>query len=417
MLKSKHAPIKQSGTRASNQFKIVVVGLPNSGTTHLINQLLNAQFSQQTKGFKVYHCSVNPKTFKWKEEDISYQPSAKNKSCIRAVIFEVIVTKTILDLLHLLIAPEDIILLAYDPSLLSTASYMADIDYILNFVSAHCSANCCSSALHCPHFPLVLMVGIYNFSTMNSHTIDFLCHGKTYEKHILQLEENPFYLNAEYRSMVPEYKIHFLKENIIAAAKQICNQHCPSMYLHFEKTILTLSKSRLLLSTVQATDIAYQAGIDTTEQLFEHFRNKGIIFYYPKVQALQNKIFISPQKLITYITYVFEKPEYSSFEEEITQLRTVTKKHIVYLLKTFDLAVAGHWSISKTCKAGFHYDSTPFIIPSLVNTKIVSKRLKPKDYVGVFYYFPDEFLPKCVFYQLMTKLINWFHSDENTINW
>ena len=418
MLKHTFNSRKQSGTRASNQFKIVVIGLPNAGTTHLINRLLNTRFTQ-TKRFKVYHCSINTTTFVWRETNRNYQLPANNKSCIRAVIFEVIATKTIIDLLYLLIAPEDIILLVYDPSLLSTASYMADIDYILNFVSAHRSAECCSSALK-HHFPLILIMGIHTVPSMNLQANYFPCDNKPYKKHILQLGEHSFQKKSIFSEhKTPEYNLLILKKLIIAVAKPVYTQHCPSAYIHFEKTILSQSESRSLLTKAQVMEIACQAGIETTEQpfeLIEYFRKKGIILYYPKVQALENKIFVSPH-ILYHIICVFEQSECLSFQEAFELRSETVKKALVHLLKAFDLAVAGHWANSKALQAGFLYDGTPFVIPSLLDTKVVSKKLNPKDYVGVVYYFPGDFLPKCVFYQLMTRLINWFHSDENTISW
>ena len=385
--------------RASNQFKIVVIGFPNTGSTHFIHRILNNQFTQQTKRFRVYNCAINTATLEWKEVAIGYQHLAKDKLYIRAVIFEVIATKTIIDLLYLLIAPEDVILLAYDPSLLNTASYMADIDYILNFVSAHCSTKCCSSAMHSSHFPVVLMVGI----RYSSHAVNSLrdyCHGKIYEKHILWQSAFSF--------------IDDIKKAILSTASPLYTQHCPSVYLQFEKAILELPGNQLSLTMVKALEIAKKAGIETTEELFEHCRNKGIILYYPKIK----KLFISPQMVMNFIVFVFELPDYSSLQEALTHLGPKIMKLLVYLLKSFNLVVAGHWSFSKASKAGFCYNNTQFIIPALVDKKIAPKKyIKPMDYVGIIHYFPDQFLPKCIFYQLMIKLIDWFHYDDTTINW
>ena len=417
MLNLKHASNynsrKQSGTRASNQFKIVVIGLPNAGTTHLISQLLNTQFTQQTKRFKVYHCSINTTTLVWSVTDRSYQPPASNKSCIRAVIFEVIATKAILDLLYLLIAPEDIIVLVYDPSLLSTVSYMADIDYILNFVSAHCNTQCCSSTTQSSHFPAVLMMGICTSVKLYSQAINFFrkyYRGKACEKHIFA-----FHFISGYKGVFPESELCFLKESISTAAGPLYSQHCPSKYLQFEQAIFELHGHRSFLTTLKASAIADQIGIQATEQLFKYFRNKGIILYYPKVQDLQDKIFISPQLIIP-ITAIFEPRDHLSLQESFMGFSLRLQRWLAYLLVNFNLAVSGHWLFSKASKAGFYHDDTAYIIPSLIHNKVVPKKLKPEDYVGVLYYFPDKFLPRCVFYQLMTKLIDWFHADENSIN-
>ena len=406
---------EQSATRASSQFKLVVIGLPNAETTHLINRLLNTRFTQQTRGFKVYHCSINAATLVWRETDRNYQPPANDESCIRAVIFEVIATKTILDLLYLLIAPEDIILLVYDPTLLSTTSYMADIDYILNFVSAHCNTQCCSSTTQSSHFPAVLMMGIYTGFKSYSQIINFFrehCHGRLYEKHILQQDIHAFHFIGGFKGTFPEQKIKFLKEAVLTAAKPVYSQHCPSVYLEFEQTILELYGRR---SSLKVSAIADQIGIPSKEHLFEHFRNKGIILYYPKVQSLQDKIFISPN-LIILIIAIFESCDNLSIQDSFLQLPPRLQKWLVYLLKNFELVVAGHWSFSKIPKASFSYDGTPYIMPSLIHTTLQSRKLEPEDYVRVLYCFPDKFLPRCVFFQLMTKLIDRFHADENTIN-
>ena len=414
MLKSTDLNIKRSRTGISNRFKIVVIGLPNTGTTYLIHRLLTKQSHyQQTKRFKVYHCTINTETLEWGEEEINNQT---DKLCVRAVIFEVIVTKTILELLYLLISPEDIILLAYDPSLLDTASYVAYISYILNLVSAHCKEECCSSASHSPHFPVVVMVGLCDKFISYSHTNNFFrkyCHGETYEKHILHEDKYAFHYIDEKRCTYPVRKMQFLKKAILTAAEPLCTQPCPSNYLQLEQAILKSYEIQSFLSAAKASELADQPGIETTNYLFEHLKNKGIILYYPKVKGLLGKMFVSPQLLINLITSVFELPTgYTSLQESFMQRTSTQQKFLVHLLENLNLAVAGHWSFSKTCKAGFYYGDTPYIIPSLVQTKLVSK---PESCVGVIYYFPDKFVPQCVFCQLMVKLIGWFHSDGNVI--
>ena len=400
-------------TQASNQFKIIVIGLPDAGSTHLIDRLLNKRPTQQTKILTVYNCIINAKTLQWREVASGYQPPAKDKSCIRAVIFEVIATKTIIDLLYLLIAPEDIVLLAYNPLSINDTNYMADIDYILNYISAHCHTKLCSSAINCPHFPVVLMVGIQSTASLNSRTTNFLreyCQGKTYEKHI---HAKAFYFIDDYRII---HQVNFLKEVILDTAKPLYSQDCPIAYLQFEKKILELSRKQYLLNVANAFEIGNEFGIQTTEQLFEHFRNKGIILYYPKIKVLENKLFISPKTLMRLITNVFVLPDYSFLHETLAK-RPDMLELVVNLLKSFDLAVHGHWSISQPSKVCFDCDNNPFIIPSIEARNNDAEKLKPKDHVGVSYHFLDRFLPRCLFYQLLTKLINWLHSDGDTIYW
>ena len=417
MSKSTDLNIKRSRTGVSNRFKIVVIGLPNTGTTNLIHRLLNKQYHyEQTKRFKVYHCTINTETLEWKEEEINDQTFAKDKSCARAVIFEVIVTRTILELLYLLISPEDIILLVYDPLSLNDENYVVYIKYILNLVSAHCKEECCSSAINARHFPVVLMVGLCNKFISYSRIANFFreyCHGQTYQKHILHEDKYEFHFIDENRCTYPVRKMHFLTKAILTAAEPLYNQPCISNYLKLEQTILKSYKIRSFLSTEKVSELADQAGIETTKYLFEHLKNKGIILYYPKVKGLLDKMFVSPQRLINLITSIFELPTgYTSPQELFMQRTSKQQKLLAYLLENLNLAVAGHWSISEISKAGFYYDDTPYLIPSLVQTESVSK---PESYVGVIYYFPDNFVPKCVFYQLMVKLISWFHSDENVI--
>ena len=412
MSKSTDLNIKRSRTSVSNRFKIVVIGLPNTGTTYLIHMLLNKQFHyQQTKRFKVYHCAISAETLEWREEEINDETFAKDTLCVRAVIFEVIVTRTVLELLYLLISPEDIILLVYDPSSLITPGYMSYINYVLNFVSAHCNAEHCSSAMNFPHFPLVLMVGLCNKFISYSHIIGFLrkCfHGETYEKHILQEDKDAFHFIDESTNAYSGV-MFFLKKVILTAVKPLCDRPCSYSHLQFEQTILKLYKIRSCLS---ASEIADQASIETTEYLFEHFRKKGIILYFSTVESLCDKIFISPQRIINLITSVFEPLSGSlSLQESFMQRTSKQQNLLAYLLENLDLAVPGHWIIGKTSKSGFYYDDVPYIIPSLLQTKLDPKKLRPKSYVGVVYYFPDKFVPECVFCQLVVRLIGWFHSD------
>ena len=421
MSKSTDLNIKRSRTGVSNRFKIVVIGLPNTGTTYFIHMLLNKQSHyQQTKRFKVYHCAINAETSKWREEQINDQTFVEDKSCVRAVIFEVIVTRTILELLHLLISPEDIILLVYDPSSLIAPGYMSHINYVLNLVAAHCNAECCSSAINSPHFPLVLMVGLCDKSSSYSHIVGILreyFHSETYEKHILQDDKGAFHFIDENRRLSSFFKLPFLRKTILTVAKPVYKQSCPYNYLQFEQAILKLYGMRSCLLASEIADIADQAGVETTEYLFEHFRKKGIILYYPKVEGLHDKIFISPQRIINLVTSVFEPLSDSlSLQESFMQRTSEQQNLLLFLLENLDLAVPGHWLIDETSKSGFYYDDVPYIIPLLVQAKFVSKKLNPENYVGVVYYFPDRFVPECVLCQLVVRLIGWFHSDGNVIN-
>ena len=420
MLKSTKLNFKRSRTSASNRFKITVIGLPNTKTTYLIHRLLNKPFYfLQTRRFKVYHCIINTETSEWEEEEINDQTFAKDTLCVRAVIFEVIVTRTILELLYLLISPEDIILLVYDPSSLNTPSYMSYINYILNFVSVHCNAECCSSAINSPHFPLVLMVGLCDNFRSYSYVVGYLreyFHGETCEKHILQEDKDAFHFIDENRSFSSFMKMPFLRRAILTVAKPVYNQPCPYNHLQFEQTILELYGIRSCLSASEIADIADQADIETTEYVFEHLRKKGIILYYPKVEGLHDKIFISPQRIINLVTSVFEPLSDSlSLQESFMQRTPKQQNLLAYLLESLAVAVPGHWLIDETCKSGFYYNDVPYIIPLLVQAKFVSKKLSPESYVGVVYYFPDRFVPECVFCQLVVRLIGWFHSDGNVI--
>ena len=413
--------IEQSKAIASNQFKILIIGLPGTETTHLINHLFNAVVFpyHQAKRFKVYYCTINTTTFEWEEANPRYQ--AFETSCFRGVIFEVVATKAIFDLLYLLIAPEDIVLIVYNVSFIRNANYMANIDYILNSVSAHCHTRCCSSELQSPpvHYPCVLMMGICTNYAPYSQTIKLFrehFNGKTYEKHILQEDKDAFHFSG-YGGAYPTNKIKFLTTAILSAAEPACSKHCPSVYSQFEHAILKYGH-KSFLTVAKASKIAFDIGIQTKEQqqqLYEHFRNKGIILYYPNVPALQDKIFI-PQMIMNLFTAIFEASDYSLIQESFMGLEPKQQKLLVRLLKNFNLAVAGHYSQSQMSEAHFYYDNTPYTIPSFMDINALSKELRPDGYIGVIYHFSDGFLPQCVFHHLIAKLINWFCADENNIN-
>ena len=87
---------------------------------------------------------------------------------------------------------------------------------------------------------------------------------------------------------------------------------------------------------------------------------------------------------------------------------------LVYLIEKFDLGVAGPWLHSQ---ADFCYNNTLFMVPSLANSlSNIPLRLKLEGYVGVVFDFPDGFLPRCVFYQLLTKIMKWYLSEGFTVN-
>ena len=252
-----------------------------------------------------------------------------------------------------------------------------------------------------------------------------------------------------------------LKAVAVKAAGCTLTEKRPIAYLKFEEKILTLSQEESEISKERAFKIATEAGLEATDDalltLLEYYALKGILLYYPDIEALKNTIYISPQRVSNLVTCVIKTHDYGELrpradlhdkykrfddfgllEEELlddmlekrNKLENVdsssskgyTKGSVLGLLKKFDLTT----EIDRSTKFENedHTYLTPdsgqvFFVPSMLvyNTTEVYKTLEGHTDNTILYYFPDKFLPDIVFNHVLIRTTKWCVAEGHRIRW
>ena len=432
-------PYLSTGTAPSNQFKLLVTGPPNGGKTSLVHRLIQSS-EQPTKGrTKVHFCKITD-PHRWREMDFSSQltvlsqryqntkvplstvdvnitkpaaslSTAKN-SHISVVIFDIDGDDCNCELLPLLLTPQDIVLLVYNASEVLANKSFGSLDYFLKSVCFHCSVEVCRSDLNSHHWPRIVMVGTHAdlLTPKDKSDIDVLfrnySRGKLFSKHF----ESLCFIDC-----IKGRKYH-LQDTILSAAKLLCNKRCPLAYFEFEYNILQLRHTQIHIKKEEVLAIANQFGITVGEPLLKYCRNKGIILYYPTTESLQDDIFIFPCKIINLLSFMLAEnnPRVMvlgmSLRDRFAQLSDSRKKLVVYLLQNF--LFSGRLSAIQNTTIGFRYENDTILMPLLLKWCNATVNC---DHAEIIYFFPDKFLPKCVFHQLLANTVDWCYIGNHKI--
>jgi len=410
---------------------MVVIGPPGSGKTSLINSLLNRKCQpsyQPTKGAIIHYCKISD-LYNWTETTLNYLIFALDKrvkafssdsdissseSAIKnAVIYEISGDEINQVLLPLLLTPQDIVLLVYNAHLyhFSSSKYTVVLDHILQSVCFNCSAQCCKTDLNPTHSPQILMVGTHAEllspkDVLNiANSLQQYSKGKLFEKHLSQF--NPFHF-VSYEA--PE-NIQKLQDTILSSVKPVYEITVPAVYLQYEAKILSQSKSQMYLEKGEALKIAQQMEIESVGALFEFLRAIGIILYYP---MLKDFIFISPSIMIKLISVVTTAKNHQSLHMErhhrslrglFSRLSSSDKTLAVQLFLNFGLAGYLPSDIKFGRDACLLYEKHSLLVPSLLSN--IAEQLSNCVGPSVIFWFPDGFLPKYVFHQLLAKVTSW----------
>ena len=251
-----------------------------------------------------------------------------------------------------------------------------------------------------------------------------------------------------------------LRAVAVKAAAITLTEERPIAYLKFEENILTLSQEESEITKDIAFKIATEAGLEPTNDallaLLEYYTLKGILLYYPDVEALKNTVFISPQRVSNLVTCVIKTRDYGEIrpradlldkyerfddfgllEEELLDdmlekrnmienvepgsSKGYSKDSVLGLLKKFDLAT----EIDRNTK--FENEDrtyvTPhsgevFFVPSMLvyNITEVYKTLEGHTNT-ILCYFPDKFLPDIVFNHVLIRITKWCVAEDHRIRW
>ena len=323
------------------------------------------------------------------------------------------------------------------------------IEATLHTIYSHCGID---GGNFSPRNPIVIMIATHSCNltedekrtitdTLFSRLPSKLCdHFPTEKKDAIHFIDN--------KERDPEAFNH-LRAVAVKAAEHTLAEKRPIAYLKFEENILTKSRNKTELTKENALHIAKKAGLEPTNEallaVLQYFSVRGVLLYYPDVEALKNTIFISPQWVSDLVTCVIKTHNYAEprptaelhkkcirfdkfglLEEALLDdmlKRSGYSKHIVLaLLKKFELAIEINRGIKFENEAASYVtpnDGRVFFVPSMLVHNTTQDYVPSKDCISniVLYHFPDKFIPVAVFNRVLILVIKWCNAEDHRIRW
>ena len=240
-----------------------------------------------------------------------------------------------------------------------------------------------------------------------------------------------------------------LRAVAVKAAEYTLAEKRPIAYLKFEESILTKSQNKAELSKENVFQLVKEAGLKPTNEallaLLQYYSVRGILLYYPDVEALKNTIFISPQWVSDLVTCVIKTHNYAEpkptaelhkkcnrFDKfgllEETLLDDMLKRSgyskdiVLALLKKFELAINMDRSIKFENEDSSYVTPNKgrvFFVPSMLVHNETQDYIPPKDCISnvILYHFPDKFIPVTVFNRVLILIIKWCNAEDHRIRW
>ena len=240
-----------------------------------------------------------------------------------------------------------------------------------------------------------------------------------------------------------------LRAVAVKAAEHTLTEERPITYLKFEENILINSQNSTELSKENVLHIAKEAGLDPTNEalqsLLQYYTVRGILLYYPDVEALKNTIFISPQNVSNLVTCVIRTHDYFNkkspselcdacirfdkfglLEEQLLdymlEVFGYSKDIVLALLEKFELAIEIDSAIKFENEDASY--TTPnkgrvFFVPSMLVYNKIQDYLPPQDSISnvILYHFPSKFIPVAVFNCVLILVIKWCKVEGHRIRW
>ena len=421
-------PYTSTGTAASSQFKLVIIGPPGGGKTTLVHRLIKSS-KQIAKGrTKAHFCkitSTNP--HRWREMSLQSQVTALSQqykkaklplpadedlnpnepstsfiaakhSHISVVMYDIAGDDHNCELLPLLLNAQDIVLLVYNASEVLANKSFETLEYFLQMICSHCCTEYCSEDPNPIHWPRIVIVGTHKdlLSSKSESTIIslFNCYsiGKSFVKHLVQ---PLLFVNCL------TGKLKHIQDTILSVAKPLYEKLFTLSYFKFEHDILVRCQNQKLV-LLSKEMIANQSDISDLEPLLQYCSNKGIILYYPKFPLMQDDILISPFTIINTISTTFGNHSCLPVDERATVVPLLSMFRLISCLPT-DIMIN---DIAAFTKVFFHFNNTLLILPSHLKTYTAADIDIDEVNLEIIYVFPDGYIPKIVFHQLLTFVID-----------
>ena len=395
---------------------------------------------------------------------------------VRIVIYDLGGQEIYYELQFLFLASHDVVFIAFDASkdlndpVIRRHRYAGDyskyktrkalttleaIEIALHTIHSRCEGYDSDSISH--SIPVVVLIATHSKDHTESEKtairkiLYMHFRGKRLANHLVKnfWEDGVIFIDNEKRD---EAAFAHLKLVAIKAAGFTIKKYRYISYLNFEKEILEASQTNPVITKENAFHIATEAGLEANEEvllkLLQYYTNKGVLLYYPEVEALQDTVFISPQEVADLVSTVVKTHEYTSItlpessldkkcvrfdrygllEEELLDDilekagRTKDKHIIIAFLEKFGLAV----EIRKETK--FENESPRpslpdtgrvFLVPSML---IYNETATPCTVEGftdniLLYHFPDRFLSDNFFNHVLILIIKWSIKNHHRVCW
>ena len=319
-----------------------------------------------------------------------------------------------------------------------------NIEFWLQSVSAHAGTDDIPEGCVSRRLPTAILCGTHakklsvaKMNEISKHILEHLA-AKPYINHLPKDRKKAIIFISNKNRKKFASNIVKLQSVLIEAAKPAYTEERPISYLRLEQLIACKVEEGVnMMSVINFTTLVNEAGIpgernsEAITAALQYCSTRGTILYFPEVELLSERVFISPQwlssifsKIITTHDQVVEDhslhqawkrfDKYAILEEQfLDHILTLSdvlehKEVIISLMKSFNLLAKVPNDIHLIGKATL--PGRVFIVPALLffDPKLsVYAADKDNQSQSFVFSFPDMYFPESAFNQILVKMITW----------
>ena len=265
--------------------------------------------------------------------------------------------------------------------------------------------------------------------------------------------KNCFFISNKVRN---EKELLLLKDALVQATQYILNKEHPVVYLNIERNVLAINKAAITRDELH--DIAQDSGFFAEPEsaefkgAVEHFHRKGTILHFPQTKTLEDVVVLSPDWLTKLFSYVIIAHPYVVGTKHSLQFKRLKKYGILeetcisFMVNKFNeeqerfgLSLSTEQAIEFAQMFGFiaevnsntrfldDLDQLPpskervFIVPAMLPFDLPSNIELPDDKNPqariIYFKFPEKFVPRMIFYQVLGACIDRNIKRDEPLYW